>query len=199
MDNIPNSISPRRSVGRRTMKNNDNSSNLDKNIRNKYNKTVKNSDRIEHHHLLIRMETRKCPSEKDKKFVGELVKKIIKDIGMKELDEPKIYYVKHPFYNEGLTAIVPIQTSHIAFHFWTRPPLNIMHSKDSQCLLEFDIYTCGKLSKKSIHNVLEILNIYEPTSIDIDVLNRKYSLRIEHQYRWFQHNGFTYEKFINNF
>lgn len=193
MDNIPNSIDPRRKDyqnSRRTNRHNG---------LNRRNRTVKNSDRIEHHHLLIRMETQKCPGEKDKEFVGELVQKIIKDIGMKELDEPKIYYVKHPLYNEGLTAIVPIQTSHIAFHFWTRPPMNIMHSAQSKCLLEFDIYTCGKLSKKSIHRVLEILSIYEPTSIDIDVLNRKYSLKIDHQYRWFKHNGLTYESFINNF
>jgi S-adenosylmethionine/arginine decarboxylase-like enzyme len=188
MDNLPNSVEPRKTY-----------KNSQRNIQHSRNKTRKNSERIEHHHLLIRMETQKCPSEKDKLFVGELIERIVKDIGMKNLDEPKIYYVKHPLYNEGLTAIVPIQTSHIAFHFWTRPQKNILHSPESECLLEFDIYTCGKLSKKSIYRVLKILAIYEPTKIDIDVLNRKYSLKIEHQYRWFKHNGLTYESFIDNF
>lgn len=161
----------------------------DKHTKNRRRRKTMRSSVIEHHHLLIRMETRKCPLESDKDFVAGLVKKIIRDIGMKELDEPRIYYVTHPRYNEGLTAIVPIQTSHIAFHFWTRAPSNVMRSKEGRCLLEFDVYTCGKLSRNSVKKILTALEIYEPTEVDIDVLNRKYSLKIVAQHRWCEDNS----------
>lgn len=141
-------------------------------------------DKIQHHHFLLRMETKSCPLEKDKPRVKALVSTILDDIGMKRLDEPRIYYVVNPYYNEGLTAIVPIQTSHIAFHFWKNPEPAIMHSKDSKCLLEFDIYTCGILTLQQIHKVLHHLTQFHPTHVDITLLNRKWSLTIDRHMKW---------------
>ncbi len=94
---------------------------------------------------------------------------------MKLLYTPSVYYVLRPQYNKGLTAIAPIQTSHIAFHFWKNPDPAILKSAGSRCLLEFDIYTCGALSLTNIRHVLHHLSVFGLTRIDATVLNRKSS------------------------
>lgn len=120
-----------------------------------------------------------CPSAADKADAGYLLQNIARDIRMKPLDTPRIYYVKRPFYNEGLTAIMQIQTSHIAFHFWHNPESVIPKSSKSRCLLEFDIYTCGSLQTSQIQKVLHHFTQYGPTRVDATILNRKWSLSIE--------------------
>jgi S-adenosylmethionine/arginine decarboxylase-like enzyme len=92
--------------------------------------------------------------------------------------------MEYPKINEGITGIAPIETSHIAFHFWTRPDPNILHTKESKCLLEFDIYTCGSLSQRNIGKVLHHLTQYKPTYADITVLNRNLGLTIERHMHW---------------
>ena len=152
--------------------------------RSKTAKVARNYSKVEHHHLLLRMEMRRCPTEKDKAEARDLIYKIIRDIKMKLLDTPKVYYVKRPFYNEGLTAISPIQTSHIAFHFWKNPEPVILKSANGRCLLEFDIYTCGSLSGQQIRQILHHLTTYGPTRADVTVLNRKWSLSIDRHMHW---------------
>ena len=147
-------------------------------------KQKKNSETVQHHHLLLRMETETCPLKTDKPKIKDLVKRLLTDINMKRLDEPRIYYMTVPHFNEGLTAIVPIQTSHVAFHFWKNPERQILHAKESNCLLEFDIYTCGTLTMNQIHKVLHHLTQFKPTHVDITLLNRKWSLTIERHMRW---------------
>jgi len=150
-------------------------------LTNKNRRTLK---KIQHHHLLLRVETKKCPQYNEKHVARAMVSNIIKDIRMKPLDTPKIYYVKRPRYNEGLTAITPIQTSHIAFHFWNRPERSILHHKDSHCLLEFDLYTCGTLTPRHIHRVLHHLTQVHPTHINVSLLNRNRALTLEKQRLW---------------
>jgi S-adenosylmethionine/arginine decarboxylase-like enzyme len=139
---------------------------------------------IQHHHMLLRMEMKRCPQEDQRKEAEELIYKIVRDIGMKLLDKPHVYYVQRPVYNEGMTAIAPIQTSHIAFHFWKNPERRILKSAESRCLLEFDIYTCGTLSAADIRQTLHHLTAYQPTHVDMTILNRKWSLAIERHERW---------------
>lgn len=140
--------------------------------------------KIQHHHFLLRMETSKCPLEDDKDMARDLITYIIRDIDMKLLAAPHIYYVKYPKYNEGLTAIAPIQTSHIAFHFWKSPDKKILHNSASNCLLQFDIYTCGSLSLKHIQRILHHLTRFGPTHVNATLLNRNYSLTLERQLMW---------------
>ncbi len=140
--------------------------------------------KVQHHHLLLRMELETCPKETDKEKVGHMIDAIIKDIGMKSLAAPHVYYMKYPRFNEGLTGIAPIETSHIAFHFWTRPDPHILHTKKSTCLLEFDIYTCGSLSQRNIGRVLHHLTQYTPVYADITLLNRNRGLTIERHMHW---------------
>ena len=151
---------------------------------NRSNGTRKNSMKIEHHHLLLRMETKNCPLEGDKEEAKELITHILKDIGMTLLGEPRVFYVNVPHYNEGLTALAPIQTSHIAFHFWKNPDRAILKNPDSQCLLQFDLYTCGTLCLSKIQKILHHLTTYRPTHVNATVLNRNTSLSIETQSIW---------------
>jgi S-adenosylmethionine/arginine decarboxylase-like enzyme len=141
------------------------------------------TDKIQHHHLLIRAETVHCPAEEDKDKIKKFVAKLIDDIDMKALGEPHVYYVNTPKYNEGITAVTTIQTSHIAFHFWNTPNPATLHS-DGTCLLQFDIYTCGKLTRKQIHHILHILTPFKPCHVDVTLLNRKYSLGVDLNEQW---------------
>ena len=117
---------------------------------------------------------------------------------MKLLATPHVYYVSLPKYNEGLTAIAPIQTSHIAFHFWKNPDSNILHQSESRCLLEFDIYTCGNLSIRQIHTILHHLTVYKPTHVDINLLNRMVSLKMDRQMHWDNKQTLAWPKWLHS-
>jgi S-adenosylmethionine/arginine decarboxylase-like enzyme len=141
-------------------------------------------NRIQHHHFLLRMETAICPLESDKKMASDLLTYIVRDIDMTMLDSPRVYSITHPTYNAGLTAIAPIATSHIAFHFWRFPDRRILHHPDSNCLLQLDIYTCGSLTLEHIHKVMHHLTRFKPLHVNATLLNRNYSLTLERQLKW---------------
>ena len=145
--------------------------------------------RIEHHHMLLRLETQRCPERADVRQTETLIHEIIKDIGMNQLDTPRVYYVTEPKYNEGLTGIVPIQTSHIAFHFWNSPDREILCCPESRCLLQFDLYTCGTLVPAQIAKVLAHLAEYKPTHAELTLLNRNTGLAIEKHVQWDSRKG----------
>ncbi len=147
-------------------------------------KTRKNKKSVEHYHFLLRLETKLCPSKHDLSKMKTFINTIIHDIKMKKLDEPRVYYVENPKYGEGLTAIVPIQTSHIAFHFWTYPEKQILQNPESKCLLEFDIYTCGLLHSYQLKKIIHHMSVFLPTHMDATLLNRKKSLAIDMQMKW---------------
>jgi S-adenosylmethionine/arginine decarboxylase-like enzyme len=165
---------------------------------NKTRKAPPNSDKIEHHHLLLRLETHLCPGPQDKVLAEKLITKIIKDIKMKLLGAPRVYYVHSPKYNEGLTAIAPIQTSHIAFHFWKNPDPKILRNNQSNCLLEFDIYTCGKMTIKNIKTILHHLTLFHPTHADITLLNRKWSLTVDRHMKWDSKTSPSWAKWLES-
>ena len=153
---------------------------------------------IQHHHLLLRMELETCPKEHQKAEAEQLIQKIIRDLDMHLLAKPHVYYVTVPHYNEGLTAIAPIQTSHIAFHFWNTPDSNILHQENSRCLLEFDIYTCGNLTIRQIHTILHHLSKYKPTHVDINLLNRMVSLKMDRQMHWDTSQTLSWSKWLES-
>ena len=114
-----------------------------------------------HKHLLIRAEVRHpITSERElKKWLRDLVNVI----DMKIVKGPYASYVEMPG-NRGVTGMVMIETSHIAFHAWDeeRPSL-------TQC----DVYSCAEFS---ISDVLAQLNMMEPVKIDYMVLDREHEL-----------------------
>lgn len=140
--------------------------------------------KIEHHHLLVRMETKHCPSADQVETVKRKFQQIIHDIRMKALAPPIVRYLEEPKENKGMTGIMPIETSHIAFHFWDTPEKSILTSPESKCLLQFDLYTCGTLSHAQIAKVLQHMTCYSPVSAEITLLNRLHGLAIEKHVRW---------------
>ena len=147
-------------------------------------KTRKVRPKIEHHHMLLRLETKLCPHRADESRVRSMLQDIVRDLNMRALDVPRTYYVESPASESGLTAFVPIETSHIAFHFWNHPDADILHHPDSRCLLQMDVYTCGRLTRAQIARVLERFSCYEPTHANVDVFNRKKNLHIDISSRW---------------
>ncbi len=130
------------------------------------------------------METMHCPSEDQVEIVKQKFSQIIHDIRMKALAPPTVRYLKEPAENKGMTGIMPIETSHIAFHFWDTPEKPILTDPTSKCLLQFDLYTCGTLSHKQITRVLHHMTCYSPVAAEITLLNRNRGLAIEKHMRW---------------
>jgi S-adenosylmethionine/arginine decarboxylase-like enzyme len=105
-----------------------------------------------HKHLLInaRVNNPMASEEEAIAFLSTLVEKI----DMKIIKGPFASYVDKPG-NKGLTAIVMIETSHIAFHIWDE--VDPGH-------IQFDLYTCGKLD---LSQVLLIFGQY----FDVDTMD----------------------------
>lgn len=91
-----------------------------------------------HKHLMVNGITNTPPTSKRdlKKWLSNLVH----DIGMHKIGGPFVRYVKAPG-NKGLTAVVMIETSHIALHIW---------EESDQPYFRFDLYTCGPLNHASV-------------------------------------------------
>ena len=130
------------------------------------------------------MELMDCPERKDIPRVKGMVTNILKALNMKSLAPPRVYYLDKPENNRGMTCIAPIKTSHIAFHFWSNPDHSIFQNKESRCLLEFDIYTCGSMGPNTVKQILHQLAPYRPTHADIDILNRRKGMELEHHFSW---------------
>lgn len=97
---------------------------------------------IFHKHLLINAKV-KNPINTELEGI-DFLNNLVKRIDMKIIKGPFASYVDAPG-NKGLTAIVMIETSHIAFHIW---------DEIDPGLLQMDIYTCGKLDKFDVLNVI---------------------------------------------
>jgi len=93
---------------------------------------------VEHKHVLInaRVNNPLYTFQEAIDFLNDLVNRV----GMKVLMGPHATYVNTPG-NQGVTAIVGIETSHIAFHVW---------DEESPAKLQFDLYTCGSLDKQVV-------------------------------------------------
>ena len=91
-----------------------------------------------HKHLLINAKI-------DKPFTSayqgiDFLKELVNKIDMKIIQGPYASYV-NKIGNRGLTAVVMIETSHIAFHIW---------DEKNPALIQFDLYTCGSLQVKKV-------------------------------------------------
>ena len=75
-----------------------------------------------------------------KRDLKKWLSNLVHDIGMHKIGGPFVRYVKAPG-NKGLTAVVMIETSHIALHIW--------EESDQPCF-RFDLYTCGPLNHASV-------------------------------------------------
>jgi len=100
---------------------------------------------IYHKHLLVNAKVIN-PMNTEEQGV-EFLRNLVNSIDMKIIKGPFASYVAAEG-NKGLTGVVMIETSHIAFHIWDEP---------NPGLLQFDLYTCGSLD---VDKVMTILNNY---------------------------------------
>jgi S-adenosylmethionine/arginine decarboxylase-like enzyme len=113
---------------------------------------------IEHKHILINAKVNNPLNSYEEaiEFLNELVDKV----GMKVLMGPHASYVNTPG-NQGVTAIVGIETSHIAFHIW---------DEEQPARLQFDLYTCGALDKDVV--ITAVRRKFDVVSADYRIYDR---------------------------
>ena len=110
-----------------------------------------------HKHLIIRAEVnRPITSEKE---IKKWLRKLVKKIDMNIIKGPYAAYVSKEG-NRGITAIVMIETSHIAIHVW---------DEVSPALVQCDVYSCAEFSSSEV--LMEFVKM-EPTKIEHVLLDR---------------------------
>ena len=110
-----------------------------------------------HKHLIIRAEViRPITSEKE---IKKWLRKLVKKIDMNIIKGPYAAYVSKEG-NRGITAIVMIETSHIAIHVW---------DEVSPALVQCDVYSCAEFSSSEV--LMEFV-VMEPTKIEHILLDR---------------------------
>jgi S-adenosylmethionine/arginine decarboxylase-like enzyme len=88
---------------------------------------------IKHLHLMVRAEITKPITTEE--YAKVWLEDLVSLIDMKIAAGPISKYIDMQG-NEGITAAVSVETSHIAFHIW---------EKLDPMILQFDLYTCGEL------------------------------------------------------
>jgi S-adenosylmethionine/arginine decarboxylase-like enzyme len=122
---------------------------------------------IFHKHLLVNAKVSNPINTEEQgiAFLRDLVSKI----DMKIIQGPFASYVNAEG-NKGLTAMVMIETSHIAFHIWDEP---------EPALLQFDLYTCGTLDKD---NVLQMLkSTFDIKFLEFVLFDREDGFEVEEE------------------
>ena len=125
---------------------------------------------IFHKHLLVNARV-KDPIASEEKGIDFLTR-LVERIDMKVIQGPFASYVDKPG-NRGLTAIVMIETSHIAFHIWDEADPGLM---------QFDLYTCGELNLPSV--LLAIGEQFKIISMDYNLFDREKGFVLEDSGHW---------------
>lgn len=122
-------------------------------------------DKIYHKHLLVNAKvTEPIQSEAQAEdFMHNLVDRIEMNI----LQGPFVSYVEKAG-NRGITSIVMIETSHISFHIW---------DEQDPAMLQFDLYTCGKLDKDEV--LKAIVERFAPTYLEYQLFDRENGFVLE--------------------
>lgn len=122
---------------------------------------------IYHKHLLVNAKV-KNPMRSEQEAIDFLTN-LVQEIDMKIIKGPFSSYVDKDG-NKGLTAIVMIETSHIAFHIW---------DEVDPGLLQFDLYTCGSLDVNKVFYILgQAFNIQ---SMEYQLFDRENGFIVEQE------------------
>ena len=113
---------------------------------------------IFHKHLLVNAKVHN-PMRSEEEAIDFLTR-LVERIDMKIIKGPFAAYVDKPG-NEGLTAIVMIETSQIAFHIW---------DAQDPSLLQFDLYTCGSLDLPLVFE--EFAKAFDVIELDYELFDR---------------------------
>jgi len=120
---------------------------------------------IYHKHLLVNAKV-KAPLDTEEKGI-EFLRTLVEKINMKIIQGPFATYLDVPG-NRGLTAVVMIETSHIAFHIWDEP---------TPALVQFDLYTCGTLDHEEVMSYFA--EVFDPVEAQFVVYDREHGFDIE--------------------
>ena len=116
---------------------------------------------VQHKHLIVRAEVKKPPN--DQKWAHTWLTELVSKIDMEICQGPITTYLDIPG-NRGLTALVIIETSHIALHCW---------DETDPGLLQLDVYTCGELKTDVI---FEEIRQFDPVKVEYKFLDRELDL-----------------------
>lgn len=136
-----------------------------------------------HKHLLINAKVKNPMQSEDEAIV--FLKDLVEKIDMKIIKGPFASYVDKDG-NKGLTAIVMIETSHIAFHIW---------DETDPGLIQFDLYTCGSLDVPSVFSIFQ--SAFDVESLDYVLFDRENGFVVEQQGNIA--NGVFYTKYPQGF
>ena len=120
---------------------------------------------IYHKHLLVNAKV-KNPMNTEEQGI-EFLKDLVNQIDMKIIKGPFASYVDKDG-NKGLTAIVMIETSHIAFHIW---------DEVDPGLIQFDLYTCGQLELDKVVSIFK--DTFDVVSLDYVLFDRENGFKVE--------------------
>jgi len=120
---------------------------------------------IYHKHLLVNA---KINNSVMAEYQGiDFLTNLVNQIDMKIIKGPFASYVNKEG-NRGLTGIVMIETSHIAFHIWdeVRPGL-----------IQFDLYTCGQLELDKVISIFK--KTFDIVEMDYILFDRENGFVVE--------------------
>jgi len=123
-----------------------------------------------HNHLLVNGYTLLPPTDENKTI--SWMQGLVDEIGMKTIQGPYASYVTKEG-NRGLTAVVMIETSHIAMHVW---------DEKDPAFVQFDLYTCSTLPVNKVLKKLEDeMGMFAMNTL---VLERSEGFKIVPENRW---------------
>ena len=125
---------------------------------------------LQHKHILINAKV-KNPLKTPEDGVGFLTR-LVYAIQMKIIKGPFASYVEAEG-NRGLTAVVMIETSHIAFHIW---------DENDPSMLQFDLYTCSTLPVEQVIKNLE--DHFGLFNYSVLVLERSEGFKVIPENKW---------------
>jgi S-adenosylmethionine/arginine decarboxylase-like enzyme len=125
---------------------------------------------IFHKHLLVNAKVENPINTEDQGV--DFLTRLVESIDMKIIKGPFASYVDKPG-NRGLTAIVMIETSHIAFHIW---------DEEDPSLVQFDLYTCGELNLAKV--LLSFGETFKVVSLDYQLFDRENGFVLEDRGSW---------------
>ncbi len=120
---------------------------------------------IQHKHILINALV-DSPLQTENEATAFL-QSLVESIDMKIIAGPFARYLDVPG-NRGLTAVVMIETSHIAFHIW---------DEKDPAVLQFDLYTCGALDVDLV--LQRVKDQFDVVSLDYRVYDRETGFVLE--------------------
>jgi S-adenosylmethionine/arginine decarboxylase-like enzyme len=134
---------------------------------------------IYHKHLLVNAKI-KNPINTEQQGIDFLTN-LVNQIDMKIIKGPFASYVDKDG-NKGLTAIVMIETSHIAFHIW---------DEIDPALIQFDLYTCGQLELDKVVSIFK--DTFDLVEMDYILFDRENGFVVEQEGR--EEDGVWYSKY----